>query len=57
MSLIMRGTGAYSVSHILSFYTRTVYRVFILLCEYLMRLFLFSTYNGNEKMDIRKMMT
>jgi hypothetical protein len=56
MSLIMRRTGAFSVSHILSF-TRAVYKVFILLCEYLMRLFLFHMSKGNEKVDIRKMMT
>jgi hypothetical protein len=53
MSLIMRRTGAYFVC--LS--TRAVYRVFILLCEYLTRLFSFCTYKGNEKVDIGKMMT
>jgi hypothetical protein len=57
MSLITRRTGAYSMSHILSFFTRAVYRVFILLCEYLMRLFSFCVYKRNEKMGISKMMS
>jgi hypothetical protein len=30
---------------------------FILLCEYLTRISLSCMYKGNEKMDIRKMMT
>jgi hypothetical protein len=38
-------------------FTRTFYRVFILQCEYPMRLFLFRVYKGNEKMGIRKMVT
>jgi hypothetical protein len=41
----------------LSFFTRTFYRVFILWCEYPIRLFGFRVYKGNEKMGIRKMMT
>jgi hypothetical protein len=38
-------------------FTRTFYRVFILWCEYPMRLFSFHVYKGKEKMGIRKMMT
>jgi hypothetical protein len=38
-------------------FTRTFYRVFILWCEYPMRLFSFHVYKENEKMGIRKMMT
>jgi hypothetical protein len=38
-------------------FTRAVYRVFILWCEYPMKLFPFRAYKGNEKMGIRKMMT
>jgi hypothetical protein len=47
----------YSMSHILSFFTRTIYRVFILLCEYLIRLFSFCVYKRNEKTGISKMMS
>jgi hypothetical protein len=38
-------------------FTRTLYRVFILWCEYPMRLLPFRVYKGNEKMGMRKMMT
>jgi hypothetical protein len=38
-------------------FTRTFYRVFILWCEYLMRLFSFHVYKGNAKLGIRKMLT
>jgi hypothetical protein len=37
--------------------TRTIYRVFILRCEYPMRPFSFCVYKGNEKMGIRKTVT
>jgi hypothetical protein len=56
MSLIYeKNWGLFRVSYCL--FTRAVYRVFILWCEYLTRLFLFCAYKGNEKMGIRKMMT
>jgi hypothetical protein len=42
---------------IVSFFTRAVYRVFILWCEYPTRLFSFCVYKGNEKMGIRRMMS
>jgi hypothetical protein len=42
---------------IFSFFTRAVYRVFMLWCEYPMKLLLFRAYKGNEKMGIRKVMT
>jgi hypothetical protein len=56
MSLIYeKNWGLFRVSYL--FFTRAVYRVFILWCEYPTRLFLFRTYKGNEKMGIRKIMT
>jgi hypothetical protein len=39
------------------FFTRAVYKFFILWCEYPTRLFLFRVYKGKETMGIRKMMT
>jgi hypothetical protein len=56
MSLIYeRNWGLFWVLYCL--FTRAVYRVFILWCEYPMRLFPFHVYKGNKKMGIRKMMT
>jgi hypothetical protein len=50
-----RNWGLFCVSYCL--FTRAVYRVFILWCEYPTRLFPFHAYKGHEKMGIRKMMT
>jgi hypothetical protein len=41
----------------ISLFTRAIYRVFILWCEYPMGLFPFCAYKGNEKMSIRKVIT
>jgi hypothetical protein len=49
MSLIdEKNWGLFRVSYCL--FTRPVHRIFILQCEYRMRLFSFHTYKGNEKM-------
>jgi hypothetical protein len=56
MSLIMRRTGLIPCL-VYFLFSRAIYRVFILQCEYPTRLFSFRAYKENEKMDIRKMMT
>jgi hypothetical protein len=57
MSLIYeKNWGLSHVSYIV-YLLGLCYSVFILWCEYPMRLFSFCMYKGNEKMGIRKMMT
>jgi hypothetical protein len=51
------GMSLGKLSLCISLFTRAVYRVFILWCEYPTRLLPFCAYKGNEKMGIRKVMT
>jgi hypothetical protein len=53
----MRGNCLWVSYLVACLFTRTFHRIFILRCEYPMRLFSFCVYKGNEEMGIRKMVT